>query len=153
MTIATEALAFATRAHGAQQRKYTGEPYVEHPRRVAALLRSIGAPDHVLAAACLHDVLEDTPVNVVELLDTFGSEITVLVLEVTDVSRPGHGNRAARKAIDREHLSRASYWGQTIKLADMIDNAIDIDAHDPKFAKVYRAEMRALLEVMRSGDA
>ena len=51
----------------------------------------------------------------------FGDAITDLVLEVTDVSRPSDGKRAARKEEDREHLARSSAGGATIKLGDLID--------------------------------
>jgi hypothetical protein len=74
-----------------------------------------------------------------------------LVVEVTDVSRPTDGNPAQRKALDRAHLARASEWGQTIKLADLIDTA-DIAAHDPDLAKDYLAEKAALLTVLTKGD-
>jgi hypothetical protein len=62
------------------------------------------------------------------------------------------GNRAVRKAIDREHLAKASPAAKTIKLADLISNSRSILQHDPKFAAVYLAEKRLLLEVLKDGD-
>ena len=76
-----------------------------------------------------------------------------LVDELTDVSRPGDGNRAARKAIDRAHLAAASPRAKTVKLADLTDNARDICRHDVGFGRVYLAEMEALLGVLGDGDA
>jgi hypothetical protein len=75
-----------------------------------------------------------------------------LVKELTDVSRPGDGNRAVRKAIDRQHTAGASRRAKTIKLADVIDNCQDICRHDPRFGRVYIGEMRALMEVLGEGD-
>lgn len=148
-----KALFFAITAHRGQRRKYTLEPYVNHPIRVAQIVSTVDdAPEHAIAAALLHDVLEDTAVTETMMREKFGDAITDLVLEVTDVSTHADGNRAARRAIDRAKLALASHWGATIKLADLIDNSKDILAHDPKFAKVYLMEKAQLLEVMTQGD-
>lgn len=58
-----------------------------------------------------------------------------LVLEVTNVSKLDDGNRAARKIIDRKHLMKASEDGKLIKLADLIDNVMDISKNDPGFLR------------------
>lgn len=71
---------------------------------------------------------------------------------VTDVSRPEDGNRRLRKAMDRDHLALASAEGQTIKLADLIDNTASITRYDPGFAKVYMREAVELLGVLKKGD-
>ena len=62
------------------------------------------------------------------------------------------GNRAHRKAIDREHTAQAPAAAQTVKLADLISNSRSIMEHDPQFAVVYLAEKRLLLEVLTKGD-
>lgn len=72
---------------------------------------------------------------------------------LTDVSNPLDGNRAARKAIDRDHTAKASPEAKTIKLADMISNTASIMKHDlVGFARVYIPEKVKLLEVLREGD-
>jgi len=76
-----------------------------------------------------------------------------LVGWLTDVSRPDHGNRAARKAVDRAHSAAAPAAAQTVKLADLISNTRSILEHDQKFAKTYLEEKRLLLEVMTKGDS
>lgn len=76
-----------------------------------------------------------------------------LVEELTDVSRPGDGNRMKRKKIGRKHLAYTSSRAKTVKLADLIDNCRDIVKHDPKFARVYLAEMQILLDVLGEGNA
>lgn len=150
--VVDQAYRFAAVAHGQQKRKYTGEPYINHPRNVAGLVKTAGGTDAMVAAAYLHDVVEDTPVTNADIRDIFGNEIADLVGWVTDVSRPEDGNRAARKAIDCAHLAAAPAEAQTIKLADLIDNTASIRDRDPDFWKVYRLEKLALLEVLTKGD-
>lgn len=146
-----EAVQYATRAHGAQIRRYTGEPYVRHCFAVAELVRHYVDRDEPIIAAVLHDLLEDTPTTPEQIRAAFGDEVLELVREVTDASSPADGNRAARKAIDREHYGRASPDGKTIKLADLLDNLESITAHDPAFARVYLDEMAQLLPHLQGG--
>ena len=146
------AVAFAARAHAGQDRKYTGEPYLVHPLRVLRLVADAGGSDDVQVAAVLHDVVEDCDVGLAEIRDEFGERVAELVGWLTDVSRPGDGPRRARKALDRDHLAAAPPEAQTIKLADLIDNTESIVEHDPRFAAVYMAEKRQLLDVLTRGD-
>lgn len=74
-----------------------------------------------------------------------------MVEQVTDVSKPEDGNRAARKSLDKLHLMNASPEAQTIKLADLIDNSKNIIKYDPKFAAVYIKEKAELLEILMYG--
>lgn len=145
---------FAAAAHASidQRRKYTGDPYIVHPRRVAQTVKETGARDEAVAAALLHDVVEDTQVTLEEIRAEFGEDVAALVEMVTDVSRPEDGNRKVRKAMDRDHLALASADGQTIKLADLIDNTASITQHDPDFARVYMHEKDDLLGVLTKGD-
>ena len=143
---------FAAIAHGQQRRKYTGEPYINHPKAVAAIVREVGGTPAMIAAAYLHDVVEDTHITDTDVRTIFGDEIADLVGWVTDVARPEDGNRAARKAIDCAHLELAPAEAQTIKLADLIDNTGSIEERDPDFWKVYRIEKLLLLEVLIKGD-
>jgi (p)ppGpp synthase/HD superfamily hydrolase len=145
---------FATAAHAAvgQLRKYTFEPYIVHPAEVAGIVAEAGGTPEMIAAAWLHDTVEDTGVTSELIRAEFGDEVATLVGWLTDVSRPDHGNRAARKAVDRAHTAAAPAEAQTIKLADLICNTKSIVAHDPKFAVTYLAEKRELLEVMTKGN-
>jgi (p)ppGpp synthase/HD superfamily hydrolase len=106
----------------------------------------------VLAAAWLHDVVEDTGVTIDTIRDEFGKEVASLVAGLTDVSRPEDGNMAARKAIDRAHTSAQSPDCKTIKLADLVSNTRSIVERDPEFAKVYLEEKRQLLHVLTQGN-
>lgn len=154
-TLEIAALCFATAAHAGQVRKYTGAPYIEHPMAVANIMAaaSVHRFPEMKAAALLHDVVEDTAVSQADVYSMFGPYVADLVDWLTDQSKPEDGNRAIRKAIDRARLAGAPTAAKTIKLADLIDNARDITAHDPGFAKVYLGEMRLLLDVLKEGDA
>ncbi len=112
------------------------------------IVRSVAHTPEMLAAAWLHDVVEDTGITMDLIRGEFGPAIADLVFWLTDQSKPGDGNRAVRKAIDRYHSAAAPAEAQTIKLADVIDNTLSIEARDPDFARVYR-----LLAVMTAGDA
>lgn len=148
------ALDFATAAHAGidQRRKYTGDPYIVHPIAVAGIVRGVPHTPAMIAAAYLHDVVEDTPVTIEQIRDRFGDEVAELVGWLTDISKPADGNRATRKALDRGHIAAAPADAQTIKLADLIDNTATISALDPDFWRVYRREKIALLDVMLRGD-
>ncbi len=150
--VALLAQGFSMCAHRNQRRKYEDLPYIVHCERVARTVAEYTGDANVIAAAMMHDVLEDTDVTAEEMRRAFGDAITDLVLEVTDVSRPSDGKRAVRKEKDKEHLARASAGGATIKVADLIDNCVSIAAHDKGFAPVYLHEADALLEVLKHGD-
>lgn len=152
MTLEARAAYWAGRWHGEQVRKYTGEPYINHPRAVAELVRSVPHDEQMLAAAWLHDVREDCGVSHDQLCHAFGFDVADLVGWLTDVSKPGDGKRAARKAMDRQHIAVAPIRAKTIKLADLIDNSHSIIERDPGFAKVYIGEKRLLLPVLHDGD-
>lgn len=154
MDIVEKARIFATAAHHAARntRKYTGKPYINHPAAVVGILRAVHHTPEMLAAAWLHDTVEDTGVPLKLIESEFGEAVADLVEMLTDVSAPLDGNRAARKAKDREHTAKASPAAKTIKLADLIDNTSSICEHDPEFAKVYLAEKAELLQVLTEGN-
>jgi (p)ppGpp synthase/HD superfamily hydrolase len=140
---------FATKAHAGVFRKWSGEPYIEHPERVATRLAALGFPAEVIAAAYLHDVVEDTPTTGAEIAAEFGEAVAALVAEVT---KPiVKANRAGRKAAFRTHLAKSSYYGASIKLSDELDNSRNVAELNPEFAKIYLPEMRLELEVLSHG--
>ena len=145
---------FATSAHQriGQQRKYSNQPYQVHLQAVAELVAGISDDPEMIAAAWLHDTVEDTPATLDDISENFGDAVAELVENLTDVSRPSDGNRAIRKTIDRDHSARASARAMTVKLADLIDNCRDIAKHDERFARVYLLEMGDLLKVLVNGD-
>jgi (p)ppGpp synthase/HD superfamily hydrolase len=144
---------FANIAHRAvgQVRKYTGDPYVYHTKEVRDLVgeHHRGVSKNVLAAAYLHDVLEDTKLDAEFLKYSFGGYVTRLVVELTELKYPDLPNRAARKAAEVDRISKISKEAKIIKLADLVSNTRTIVQHDPKFAAVYLVEKKALLEVLQ----
>lgn len=140
---------YATAAHGAvgQVRKYTGEPYIVHPAEVVQILQAAGVTNPmVLAAAWLHDVLEDTMVQRQDLLAVFGPVVLRMVEQLTDAEV---GNRTKRKQLSCQRLAVAYPGTKSVKLADLISNTRSIVEHDPRFARTYLKEKAALLEVLR----
>jgi len=162
-TILKKIAAFADKAHGKQQRKYADERYIEHPLRVMRICKSYGYTLPVLAAAILHDVVEDTKTTTKEIrefLSTIMKEADVdhaleLVIELTDVytkhQYPKY-NRHKRKTMEADRLELISAEAQTIKYADIIDNARDAAKNAADFAPVYLRECRILLQKMKKGN-
>ena len=146
---------YATEAHARinHLRKYTAQPYEVHLKAVADRVATVTKDEEVIAAAWLHDAVEDTPATHQDIEREFGARVAALVSQLTDVSRPSDGNRRRRKEIDREHLGMASDEAKTIKLADLIDNCQDICRNDERFGRVFIAEMAELLPLLRNGNA
>jgi hypothetical protein len=153
-TLVHRAREFATQAHRRidQRRKYSNQAYEVHLKAVADLVAWVSDDQEMIAAAWLHDTVEDTPATLGDIEREFGRGVAQLVADLTDVSRPGDGNRSVRKGIDRAHTSQASLRAKTVKLADLTDNCRDICEHDERFARVFVVEMAALLEVLGEGD-
>jgi (p)ppGpp synthase/HD superfamily hydrolase len=154
MNIVDKAFVFASAAHAAigQKRKFSGEDYIVHPIEVASWVRSIKGDENMIAAAYLHDTVEDTDVTLKLIENFFGEDVAELVENLTDISKPEDGNRKVRKEIDRQHTAKASARAKTIKLADLISNTRDITKQDKNFAVVYMQEKVALMEVLKEGN-
>lgn len=152
MDLIKKAEDFCKLAHVMQKRKYNFEPYWHHCREVAFLVEAIGGTPEMVAAAWLHDTVEDTGTSMKTIVSEFGHEVGILVDDLTDVSKPEDGNRAVRKEMDRAHTAAATPKAKTIKLADLISNSASINRHDPDFARVYMREKGKLLEVLGEGD-
>jgi guanosine-3',5'-bis(diphosphate) 3'-pyrophosphohydrolase len=125
------AVEFAAQKHRMQRRKDSdASPYINHPialMHVLCIDGGITAPA-ILAAAALHDTIEDTETTEQELRTMFGDEIASLVLEMTDdKSLP----KAARKRLQIEHAQHMSPEAALVKLADKICNLRDVAANPP----------------------
>lgn len=143
---------FARAAHAGQVRKYVGGPYVQHPERMAAWARSLGLSDEAIAAAYLHDVVEDCAVTIDEVRTMFGERVAFLVEGMTDRQTPADGNRAKRKARERERIaSIRDAELHTLKLLDLADNAASIMVHDAGFGPVFAREAVALADALDLG--
>ncbi len=153
MSLIIKAAALANRAHEGQKRKYSGLPYVHHPARVAARVALLGNVTEVMvAAAFVHDVVEDTVVKLPEIEELLGSDVADLVSWLTNPSKGMNLNRSERKAIDRAHLSKAPREAKVIKLADRIDNLREMTDAPEDFRKLYGAETLLLLDAIGASD-
>jgi (p)ppGpp synthase/HD superfamily hydrolase len=151
----------AHEAHDAieQKRKYTGEPYWVHTDAVAARVESVGLRPEGIAAAHLHDVIEDVfPIipkyDIYLIAKEFGEDVANLVTALTDVYTKEAWpdlNRAKRKALERERIGKTSPEAKTIKLADLINNTESIVASDRDFAQIYLREKLELLPYLTEG--
>jgi (p)ppGpp synthase/HD superfamily hydrolase len=152
--LAYQAYLYANFSHGMQRqvRKYTGEPYIVHPVEVASIVLSVAHTQAMVAAAYLHDVVEDTQVELEDIEMFFGVEVAQLVWGLTSPSKPSDGNRATRKAIDRVHIASASPQVKTVKAADIISNVSSIVAHDRAFAEIYIPEKLQVLPLLEGAD-
>jgi (p)ppGpp synthase/HD superfamily hydrolase len=160
MNLIEKAKQFAHDAHDfiGQKRKYSGENYWVHTDEVAAIVATVTENEFVIAAAHLHDTVEDVNQNrftIVDISKTFGLEVASLVRELTDVytreAYPGL-NRAMRKDLEARRLGTISAEAQTIKVADIISNSKDILAQDEKFAKVYLKEKEVVLSYLTKAN-
>ena len=125
-----QAIDFAAHKHRDQRRKdHRASPYINHPVAVALLLAKVaGVTDpEVLAAAVLHDTLEDTDTTPEEIEDDFGPRVRSLVQEVTDDKRLP---KADRKRLQVEHAHHLSKNAALIKVADKLVNVRDV-THAP----------------------
>lgn len=144
---------FASLRHDGHVRKYTGARYFDHLQAVVDILRGAGVTDTpILAAAYLHDVVEDSKATFHEVRERFGDDVTRLVYWLTDLATAKDGKRATRVMLSCERLAWAPKPAKLIKLADLIDNTADIAAHDKRFAMVYIPEKQQTLVAMNRGN-
>ena len=144
----------ARKAHAAQYRKWGGEPYVEHLRRVAERVAAYpGSTPEMGAAAWLHDSWEDTDLTPAEIDAVLGPVVAALVVELTNPSKGRRDMpRKDRKAMDRAHLATVSYDAKIIKMLDRIDNLSDPDAAPRTFRGLYAMESALLADAIGGAD-
>ncbi|HEY0800565.1 MAG TPA: HD domain-containing protein [Steroidobacteraceae bacterium] len=126
-----KAAAFAAGKHRDQRRKdKPASPYINHPIALAEVLSRVGEirSTDVLAAALLHDTLEDTETTRAELRAAFGPKIAKIVEEVSDDKRLP---KQQRKELQVEHAAHISKSAKLVKLADKISNLSDIITSPP----------------------
>ena len=154
LTLIFRALAFAARRHRDQRRKDAqATPYINHPIELAELLITDGqvVDIQVIAAAILHDTVEDTETTLEELKQQFGAAIAAIVGEVTDNKQLP---KAERKRLQIERAGRCSDAAKLVKLADKICNLRDLLAIPPAGWPVERIRdyfdwARAVIDELR----
>src|SRR5438067_675304 len=135
------AYVYAMKAHG-EQRRASGDPYFSHPLEVAAILTDLKLDDATIAAALLHDTIEDTPTTRAEIDQMFGSDIGVLVEGLTKLKKLDLVTREATQAENLRKLLLAiasDVRVLLVKLADRLHNMRTI-SHMPSAARGRIAE-------------
>src|ERR687889_99649 len=113
----------AERCHQGQQRK-SGDPYITHPLAVATILAELGMTEGTLAAALLHDTVEDTDYTLDELRADFGDEVAMLVDGVTKLDKLKYGDSAQAETVRKMIVAMSKdIRVLVIKLADRLHNA------------------------------
>jgi (p)ppGpp synthase/HD superfamily hydrolase len=137
------ALEYASTVHRGQVRDSDGAPFVEHPTEVAELLYSAGAPDHLVAAGALHDVLERTAATAFDLRRRFGTEVAALVLAVTEDK--GIKRYSKRKDALRRQAAAAGHEALMLFAADKISKARELRRRPPASGLSARLDTRRKL--------
>lgn len=116
---------YAVKAHKGQMRKDGKTPYIAHPVEVAEIVGTITEDPRVVAAALLHDVIEDTPVKMQDLIRVFGVYIADLVADETENKRRGLPAKETWEIRKKEMIVRigsASKEAKMISLSDKLSN-------------------------------
>jgi len=132
-----QALRTAAKAHRDQLRKSSDVPYVSHPAAVALILARCGFDDpHILAAALLHDVIEDTELRIESLAAEFPPEVVEIVAAASERKTDDGGNKRPWKQRKIEHLQAIRNAGRDVKavvIADKLHNLgcmlLDLETH------------------------
>ncbi|MGY2703152.1 guanosine-3',5'-bis(diphosphate) 3'-pyrophosphohydrolase [Nocardioides sp. HB32] len=112
----------AEKMHGTQTRK-SGDPYITHPLAVTSILADIGMTESTLAAALLHDTVEDTPYTLEQVRQDFGEEVAQLVDGVTKLDKVKYGDSAQAETIRKMIVAMSrDIRVLVIKLADRLHN-------------------------------
>ncbi|WP_432511128.1 RelA/SpoT family protein [Kineococcus sp. SYSU DK001] len=123
LSVVEKAFERAERAHDGQRRK-SGDPYITHPVAVATILAELGMTPPTLAAALLHDTVEDTDYQLATLREEFGDEIALLVDGVTKLDKVTYGDAAQAETVRKMIVAMAKdIRVLVIKLADRLHNA------------------------------
>ena len=123
--ILDRAIIFAVRAHTGTERRGKGFPYIVHPMEAVEIVATMTKDQELLAAAALHDTLEDTNITLDQLRDEFGNRVASLVADESDekyegVSESDSWHARKQAAIDR--LARASHDAKIVALGDKLSN-------------------------------
>ena len=142
------AILFAVKAHAGTERRGKGFPYIVHPMEAMAIVATITPDPELLAAAALHDTVEDTDITLDVLRAEFGERVAKLVADESDVFTEGKSeeetwHQRKKAAIDR--LARAPHDAKIVALGDKLSNMRAI-------ARDYAAQGDALWNIFHAKD-
>ena len=158
------AIVFAVRAHAGTERRGKGFPYIVHPLEAVAIVATMTSDQELLAAAALHDTVEDTDVTIGQIRTEFGNRVASLVDQETDVEvgpMSPEERWFARKQVAIDRLAHASREVKMVALGDKLSNMRAIardyaekgdalwDLFRIKDPKVHTWRFRALADAMR----
>lgn len=153
-TIGDFAEKFGDIKHKEQTRKFSDEPYFEHPKRVAQIVKKFKKShelDKLVAAAFTHDTLEDTNTTYKDLITLFGGLVASLVKELT--SDPEEIDKIGKTEYLSKKMVNMSNWALVIKLADRLDNISDIKTSSKEFKdKITKSTKEIIVNLERHRD-
>ena len=124
-TLLDRAIVFAVRAHAGTERRGKGFPYIVHPMEAVEIVATMTRDQELLAAAVLHDTVEDTDTTVEQIRTEFGDRIASLVASESDIVLDGVSEEDswhARKQAAIDRLARASHDAKMVALGDKLSN-------------------------------
>ena len=119
------AIVFAVKAHSGTERRGKGYPYIVHPLEAVEIVATMTADQELLAAAALHDTVEDTDVTVEQIREEFGDRVADLVASESDTFEEGVSEEEswhARKQAAIDRLSKAGREAKMVALGDKLSN-------------------------------
>lgn len=135
-----KAILVATKAHEGQKRKNSTEAYVEHPIRVAQMLKESGFRDEVVIAGVLHDTVEDTSLTIAEIDCVFGEEVANIVAAHTEDKSLSWEERKSHTIAS---IKSVSLEVKALIIADKLDNLLSLmDSYDKIGEKTWEAFKR-----------
>lgn len=144
------AIEFAVKAHADSERRGKGFPYIIHPMEAAAIVATMTSDQELLAAAVLHDTVEDTSVTVEQLRSLFGDRVAALVEAESDVFVEGLSEEATwhdRKQAAIDRLAAAPHDAKMVALGDKLSNmraiARDYEQQGDDLWKIFHAKDRS----------
>ena len=143
------AIVFAVRAHAGTERRGKGFPYIVHPMEAVEIVATITPDQELLAAAVLHDTVEDTDVTLEQISAEFGERIASLVASESDIvinGLPKEQSWHIRKQAAIDRLARASHDAKIVALGDKLSNmraiARDYARQGDELWKLFRVKER-----------
>ena len=161
------AIVFAVRAHAGTERRGKGFPYIVHPMEAVEIVATMTSDQEMLAAAVLHDTVEDTDVTIEQIRDEFGDRVASFVAAESDEphqSRDSVENWRTRKQAAIDRLAQASHEAKIVALGDKLSNMRTIardyaqqgdklwdifHSHDPKDHEWHYRGLAASLQELR----
>lgn len=155
LSASQKAIRFAANAHRKQSRA-TGKPYITHPVEVGNIVKQFKKShniDSLIAAAYLHDTIEDTDTTYEDLVKMFGGLIADIVQELTSDADSDDYKKRGKAQYLKDKMVNMSDWALVIKLADRLHNVSDLGAKGGKgdeWGRKYKAQTQNILDELES---